>query len=579
MRKRYLGFITTLLLLILGAPGALPAQVTLELALDRDQAALTDAVVLTLTISGTAHGASEPLIAGLEDFRVSSGGSSTRVSIVNGRKSSEIGYTYYLQPRTQGDFTLGPARVKIRGQEYTSNRVRLKVTPPPAASVAGQGPLLLLAALSAETAYVEQPLVYTLRLYRQIRVSDLTVDLPELEGIRFRQLGEAREYVGTIGSERYQVLEVRYLLETARAGDFTLPPATMHMSAYESSRFRSDPFFGLGRGRPVSVTSKALALQVRPLPEEGQPADFSGLVGSFELTSTLEPLALTAGESASLSVRVAGRGNVQRIPDLSLPALEGLKVYADQPALETTLGPEGMRGVKTMKWALVPQQAGSYTIPPLRLTYFDPVSGTYVTLATEGRALEVLPGAQPAAAPPTATAPEGRDARQAVEELGHDILPAHTATQNLHPGLSLATHRQLALGLVLVPALAWLGLLLLLHLRQQGARQADARRARKALKVFRQTCRQGAPGPAETLEALRTYLNARLGLCLGLITPHEVQALLTARGVSPAHGQALGGAIERLQQRLYSGAPGGEQGAAGADLLALIRRIDREVRP
>ena len=72
-----------------------------------------------------------------------------------------------------------------------------------------------------------------------------------------------------------------------------------------------------------------------PLPQEGRPADFGGLVGDFTLAATVEPLELKAGESATLTATVRGRGNAKRIPELKIPSLDGVKIYADQPVQKT----------------------------------------------------------------------------------------------------------------------------------------------------------------------------------------------------------------------------------------------------
>ncbi len=67
---------------------------------------------------------------------------------------------------------------------------------------------------------------------------------------------------------------------------------------------------------------------MRPLPQEGKPSDFSGLVGKFKMWSKLEPVSLKTGESATLTVSVSGQGNVNRIPDLKIPELIHIKIYA-----------------------------------------------------------------------------------------------------------------------------------------------------------------------------------------------------------------------------------------------------------
>ena len=148
-----------------------------------------------------------------------------------------------------------------------------------------------------------------------------------------------------------------------------------------------------------------------PLPQEGRPADFSGLVGSFTLESTVEPRQLKAGESVTLTATVRGRGNAKRIPELKIPPLDGLKIYADQPVLKDENDGEGVVVSKTMKWALVPERDGRYRIPALAMSYFDTAAGRYRTLKTAEATLSVAPGSADRAAPAPAQAGGGRHPR------------------------------------------------------------------------------------------------------------------------------------------------------------------------
>ena len=118
------------------------------------------------------------------------------------------------------------------------------------------------------------------------------------------------------------------------------------------------------------MTTDPIDLHVNALPKEGRPADFTGLVGTFQMTSTLEPPSLKAGESATLTIQVKGRGTVNRIPDLDLPEMDFVRTYSDQPVLETGQDRQGIVGTKTMKWALVPEKAGEYKVPLLVVEFF-----------------------------------------------------------------------------------------------------------------------------------------------------------------------------------------------------------------
>ena len=150
---------------------------------------------------------------------------------------------------------------------------------------------------------MEQQALYTLKLYRSLNIADVSVTMPEVDGLAFAKLGEPREYQGVLQGRPYQIIEVRYLVTPQKAGMLTLTPTRMDLTVFTpQNRPRrgvfDDPFFGqAASGRRTSLTSEALAFQVLPLPLEGRPADFGGLVGSFTLEATLEPQQLKAGES------------------------------------------------------------------------------------------------------------------------------------------------------------------------------------------------------------------------------------------------------------------------------------------
>ena len=131
------------------------SDIAVSLTLDRPQALLTDSVQLVVSVSGSRDSGSEPVIQGLEDFTVSPGGTSSRIEFINGRMSSGIEYTYFLQPQKVGSFTIGPASVQIGGSTHRSNRSTLQVVLPADEKGENRGPIFLQAELSTPSIYVE----------------------------------------------------------------------------------------------------------------------------------------------------------------------------------------------------------------------------------------------------------------------------------------------------------------------------------------------------------------------------------------------------------------------------------------
>ena len=437
------------------------AQVSVVLSLDREETTLSESVRMDLKVSGARSLDSSPVVEGLDSFQVSQGGSSSRVEIVNGRITQGVDYTYYIQPSKKGTFVIGPARVEVDGKVYESNTSTLKVLQSPRPRSGERGPVFLVASLSSKEAYVEEQVVYTLKLYLKTSVSDISLELPEQDHLVFRQLADPREYQGVYQGTRYRIIEVPYGLMALKEGRYAIAPSRMSMTAYDSGRrrrgFFDDPFFRMGR--PVTIASQPLELKVMGLPDRGKPAGFSGLVGSFTIKASLSPAKLRVGESATLTVQIKGRGNVTRIPDLRIPELDHIKVYADQPVLESGKDSKGMIGVKIMKWALVPELQGDYEIPPLSLSFFDPRSGKYRTVKTPALPLVVIPGKGKMIM--VKSGPVGKDGKsppgkKGVKVLGHDILPLHTSVRDLGPTAVILSHGALLWSTLLAPFLLYL---------------------------------------------------------------------------------------------------------------------------
>ena len=558
------------------------AEVSVTLSLDRQEATRSDSIRMVIKVSGARSCDSLPVIKGLDSFQVSQGGSSSRVEIINGKFSSSVDYTYYIQPSRPGTFQLGPAEVKVRGKIFQSNistLTILKAAPPESPA---RGPIFLMAALSSKKAYVEEQVLYTLKLYLKTSVSDISLQLPELDHLAFKQLEKPREYQGVYDGSTYRIIEVPYGLMALKAGNYGIKPSRMSMTVYDSRRSRrgffDDPFFRMGRA--VTIASQALELKVVPLPDKGKPEGFSGLVGSFKIEATLAPSKIRVGESATLTVRISGRGNVNRIPDLKMPGLEHIKVYADEPVFEARPDLKGLAGFKTMKWAIVPEQQGDYEIPPLSLSFFDPDTHKYRMIQTPKQSLIVLPGKGKMIMVEAGSGKQNganRLAKQGVKELGHDILPLHTSVRNLEARSSIMSGGLFLWLTLLLPFVLYLSTFLGLRLKRRSVRAIPVHRAKRAAKNLIRQCRQGRKDANSLTLCIRDYFNDRFGLTLASLTPEDAANVLASKGVDSGTAQKLRAILIELENTVYTGQIRGV-GRMNDEIPRLIKQIEREIR-
>ena len=585
-------FVLILFATLLLTAQVVAAKVSVTLELDRREATLADAVQLKIHMSGARSSDAPPTIDGLASFHVTRGGSASRVEIINGQYHSGVDFTFYLQAKEEGVFKVGPAGVEVDGKIYRSNVATLKVTAPGTAQATENPPVFLTATLGSQKAYVEEQVPFTLKLHLRVNVSDVSLELPEAGELTFRQLEKPKEYQTVVDGTSYRVLEVSYGVMPLKAGRFRIPPARMGMTVYTNQDRRprglfDDPFFGgaLRTGRPLTVSSDPVFLEVQSFPEKNKPADFSGLVGQFAIEEDLSGSEIHVGDSVTLTVRLKGEGNVNRLPDVKMPALAHLKTYADEPVFETSPGANGPIGSKTMKWALVPEQAGEYALPPFAINYFDPKKATYQTAKTKALVLNVLSGESQKLIT-NSRKEKAKDSanhsKQAVKEIGHDLLPIYTSTSGLRnngwvSSKSMGPENPYAWAVLAVPFLVYGAVFFGLRFNKKSDQAIYAQRARKAAQNFMKECRREKKDANGMMIAVRDYINDRFQLSIGSLTPADVPMLLVERGVAPRTADRLRNVLEELEGRIYTG---GEAtcGSATQAIVEIIKQMEKELR-
>ena len=190
--------------------------------------------------------------------------------------------------------------------------------------------------------------------------------------------------------------------------------------------------FGFGFGRPQLLTKKSQAMQikVKALPEATKPANFSGAVGDFEVKASVDSAQAKVNQPITLKVRFEGRGNAKLIdlPAMNFPSY--LELYDTKK--ESKFYKTG-RSYKEFELLLIPREAGSFEIPAMDFSLFNPASGTYEEKRTSAIALSVAvdPNATPIPSSPLAqgTPSQVQDpiSKRPVNEWPREILEWRTS--------------------------------------------------------------------------------------------------------------------------------------------------------
>lgn len=393
------GLLTALSILVLCiGPGPVHAQV--RAWLDRAEIALGETVTLNIEVQGA--GASAPDFSLLDaEFERRGSSSSSQISLVNGQRSATTLFAVSLQPRREGRISVPPLRV---GSE-TTPALEVRVGPSPIDTGSG-GDVFLEATLSSADVYVQQQVIYALKLYYAVSLWDGQLDAPAADGVRSYRLGEDLKYQVERGGRRYSVIERRFALVPERSGEIALPPAR-----FDGTGLDRGGYGGLlgSAGIRLSAAGPALSLQVRARPDGAAEPWLPATTMSLQTTGEVLPDVLRVGEPLSLGVQLRASGLVPaQLPEIELPAIDGAAIYPDQASTRDTSSAEGLAGERFRRFALVPQRAGVLELPALRIPWWDVASDQQRWAELPPRSIRVLPGAATdaaEAAPATASSP------------------------------------------------------------------------------------------------------------------------------------------------------------------------------
>ena len=442
-----------LTMLLLVATVAHAADVNVRARLNRTISVIGDPVIFQIKISGARRVAEPPELSvdGL-DIQYAGPSEEAAIRIENGNFISEHTrtYSYQVVPQKNGKFTIPPITVEADGKTYSTQPVGLTVQPSSSANGDEDAEKQAFAELVVpkKTLYLGESIPVEFRLYVDARIRWQYESLPDLggEGWAKQKMPEPRSDQVERNGREYDLLTFKTLVTPSRAGKLTLGPSEIQFQARipraERSRGAQDPFGGIFNDpffsamREIKVKAPAVEVTVKPLPQTGKPADFSGAVGQFQFTAEGSPNQVKIGDPITMKLRVAGKGSFDRVTAPVLTDPTGWRTYPPSSSFQAddTLN---FTGAKTFEMAVIPE-AKKTAMPEFHFSFFDPAAEKYVTLKSEPAPLtvegNVLPATKPAAPTEDATQPEPK--KTAPEQRPDDILSLQyesTETQSFKP--------------------------------------------------------------------------------------------------------------------------------------------------
>tara|TARA_R110001583_G_scaffold35843_2_gene118727 strand:- start:866 stop:2632 length:1767 start_codon:yes stop_codon:yes gene_type:complete len=482
------------------------------------------------------------------DFKVVAGpSSSVNQSWINGKASYSQSYIYILEPKREGELTIEPATIEYNKELIKSNPVNISVTTaveipkdPNNPEYVAQQNIHLVAEVSNLDPYVGEGIyvVYKLYVSENISVNDWRVsESPEYNGF-WNQDIEVKDInvrKGKYNGEDYRfIILKRAVLIPQRDGKLVIEPMKMNFSVGIPTG-RGD-FFGnmITKNINYSTESAIKAVNVKGLPEQGKPIDFTGAVGEFDFKVIANKNILKANDAAQIIVEVSGRGNLKlfEIPKITTPV--ELEVYTPEHKENVSTSLNGLRGSVSDIYTVVPQFKGKYKIPEVAFSYFNPKENKYNTIKVDAIIVDVIEGKEL----PSSVANINDKLKQNVIENGNDFRFIALKSEFKPKVKSEFLNSNLFFLLLLLPFLAIPIGILIGKKRARRARDVFGNKIRKADRLAKKYLSEAKKqlGNHEAFyvaleKALHNFLKAKLQVETSDISKERISEILQNKNV------------------------------------------------
>ena len=509
----------------------------------------------------------EPSVDGAKFLHKSSPvkiGESTQVIISNGRQvenssTKTFKYTVTYRLNKTGNLHVGPASVTVGGRKITAPGFSVNVSkqepqrPSPSRPLPGLGgavdmndpftqtadkpissnDLYVRIEMSKPQVYEQEAVVCTIKLYTKfpIRPGIIPLEQPSFDGFLIEELNQA----GQVNVERvngqnyYTAVLKKCILYPQKSGKLTIKSGV-----FDITPVQRDIYVGINSAIAVphdtklTIKSNSATVNILPLPEP-RPAGFTGAVGDFKVTTSMNPHNLKTYSPATYNYVVQGKGNIKYVkaPDVQFP--QEFDTYDPQSHINTTSDGTDVTGNVTFSYTVIPQYVGTFELPASKFVYFNPTTSKYETIDIPAMPLRVAKGQ----GQPSNHYKKRKQAMTDVHQLKHGDLNL----EKTHSYLVDSMGYWLA---YLLPLLALVAVII--YNRKRLKEMADVKRMRtkRAGKVAQKRLKRAKAFAVagkrnefygEVLTAMWGYMSDKLGIPVSDLSKDNIAAELERYGV------------------------------------------------
>jgi hypothetical protein len=358
----------------------------ITVSLDRSPVSIDETFQIIFTANESPD--DEPDFSPLEqDFTVQNQSQSSRTEFVNGKLNRLIQWAVTVMANDSGNLII-PV---IKFGKDSSPSLKINVLPSSANNKTSRDDdLFLEVSVNTEKPFIQSQVLYTVKLFRRVDLAKANLSEPELQDAVIEKLGEDAIYTTQLSGATYGVIERKYAIFPQKSGAATIKPLVLNADVVARGK---QSFFSSQMTQRRIVKSNPVTLNVQAIP-----ANFGNSMWlaaeNVELSQTWSGnfSQMKVGEPLTRTIKLVAQGSmIGQLPELNNAQIDAqLKTYNDQPVLHEDKTPTGIIATREEKIAFIPAKGGSYTLPEIKISWFNTRSQKIETTTLPEMNLTVL---------------------------------------------------------------------------------------------------------------------------------------------------------------------------------------------
>lgn len=345
--------------------------VTVNVSVDRNPVSINDSFKLIFSSSESPD--DDPDFSPLEkDFQILNQQKSSQSSWVNGQSTKSISWTLDVMAKQVGELQIP---VISFGDDVTAPLTIKVLAAALQSDINPNDELYLEVSATPEKAYIQAQILYTVRLFQRVNITQAALSEPKAGNAIVEKLGDDTQYNKLVNGVQYRVTERKYAIFPQQSGPLDISALELTAQVVTSSpRSRFGSIFDSQRTQTKRVFSKVLTLDVLAAPSNFKAAHWLAAEQlHLQQTWSNDDMSVTVGEPLTRTLTLLGKGiTSSQLPELSLDGTHAaLKMYPDQAVVKDKMNPDGVIAFKEQKIALIPSQAGQYRLPAIEIPWFN----------------------------------------------------------------------------------------------------------------------------------------------------------------------------------------------------------------